>query len=626
MANIQLTRGIIGKAMRDEEVPAQPIIQILGFKKISAQGGQDRYRLHVSDGEFSHSFAMLATQLNHLVHDNVIEQFTVVKVEKMVCNTMNNKRIMIILQLDVVAQGRDVGAKIGNPVSWGETPHPEPTGNGTNGRSAPAPTAAPTPAPAKAMNAPSGSSFYGSNSNNKSMNGGGKPQQSPKSQRPPLSNQELAGSVIPIRDINPYANRVTIRARVVNKGEIKTWSNSRGEGKLFSMEMLDDSGEIRMTGFNQSVDQYYDMIEVNHVYYISRFSVKNANKSFNSTAHDYELSFTNDTQVIPCLEDDSDVPTLSYNFVTIENIENVEAEKTIDVVGVCKHYSDCQTIVSRNTGKELKKREITLIDQTCKEINLTIWGKTAEDFCDDSQPIIAVKAAKVSDFNGKSLSLLQSSALHINPDISEAHVLRGWFDKDGHSIISQSLSGAGRVGGGGPAPFKLAAEANEVTTVDMEKGDYFMSKVTLMAIKRDNAVYKACNTDKCNKKVMDLGNGMYRCEKCSKETPNYKSRLMLNCNFADFTDNFWATAFQDHGESILGDTSEKLGDMFDNRSDEFDAVIKEALFSQYIIKFRSRMENYNNETRKKFTIVDLNKINHAEYCKQLLADIRESSA
>ncbi|CAG7695020.1 unnamed protein product, partial [Allacma fusca] len=65
------------------------------------------------------------------------------------------------------------------------------------------------------------------------MNGGGKPQQSPKSQRPPLSNQELAGSVIPIRDINPYANRVTIRARVVNKGEIKTWSNSRGEGKLF---------------------------------------------------------------------------------------------------------------------------------------------------------------------------------------------------------------------------------------------------------------------------------------------------------------------------------------------------------------------------------------------------------
>jgi replication factor A1 len=216
--------------------------------------------------------------------------------------------------------------------------------------------------------------------------------------------------------------------------------------------------------------------------------------------------------------------------------------------------------------------------------------------------------------------------MQINPDITEAHALRGWYDQEGSHIATQSLSAAGRVGGGGPAPFKLAAEANEVTTLDVEKGDYFMSKVTLMAIKRDNAIYKACSTDKCNKKVLDLGNGMYRCEKCQKEAPTFKYRLMLQCNFADFTDNFWATAFQESGEVILGSTGEKLGDMFDNRSEEFDGVIKEALFQQYIVKIRSRMENYNNETRKKFTVQELTKINHAEYAKQLLADIRENSS
>ena len=40
--------------------------------------------------------------------------------------------------------------------------------------------------------------------------------------------------------------------------------------------------------------------------------------------------------------------------------------------------------------------------------------------------MIAVKGAKISDFNGKSLSSLSSSHIEKNPDISEAYQLRGW--------------------------------------------------------------------------------------------------------------------------------------------------------------------------------------------------------
>lgn len=39
---------------------------------------------------------------------------------------------------------------------------------------------------------------------------------------------------------NPV-NRWTVRARVTNKSSIRTWSNSRGDGKLFSMEIVDES-------------------------------------------------------------------------------------------------------------------------------------------------------------------------------------------------------------------------------------------------------------------------------------------------------------------------------------------------------------------------------------------------
>lgn len=36
----------------------------------------------------------------------------------------------------------------------------------------------------------------------------------------------------------------------------------------------------------------------------------------------------------------------------------------IDVVGICNEVSDVQTIHAKSTGIELKKREITLVDES----------------------------------------------------------------------------------------------------------------------------------------------------------------------------------------------------------------------------------------------------------------------
>eukprot|EP00954_Amorphochlora_amoebiformis_P004281 334276-Amorphochlora_amoeboformis.AAC.1 len=42
-----------------------------------------------------------------------------------------------------------------------------------------------------------------------------------------------------ISTLNPYQNKWVIKARVTHKGTMRTWNNSRGEGKLFSVELLD---------------------------------------------------------------------------------------------------------------------------------------------------------------------------------------------------------------------------------------------------------------------------------------------------------------------------------------------------------------------------------------------------
>lgn len=65
----------------------------------------------------------------------------------------------------------------------------------------------------------------------------------------------------------------------------------------------------------------------------------------------------------------------------------------------------------------------------------------AEEFDGSSNPVVAVKGARLSDFGGCSMSVLNSSTLQVNPDIPEAFRLRGWFDNDGKTAQTTSISG-----------------------------------------------------------------------------------------------------------------------------------------------------------------------------------------
>jgi replication factor A1 len=195
-------------------------------------------------------------------------------------------------------------------------------------------------------------------------------------------NANLAGSpVYPIESLSPYQNkcvplslpsslpslpsfpsfpsfcsnrrtdttplrRWTIKARVTTKSDIRTWQNAKGEGKLFSVNLLDESvrflrflpplfsrssssvperrgrwllceveamnlklttrfslpflnsqGEIRATGFNQAVDNLYETLQEGKVYLISKARVNIAKKQFTNLTNEYEIMFENSTEV-----------------------------------------------------------------------------------------------------------------------------------------------------------------------------------------------------------------------------------------------------------------------------------------------------------------------------------------
>lgn len=65
-------------------------------------------------------------------------------------------------------------------------------------------------------------------------------------------------------------------------------------------------------------------------------------------------------------------------------------------------------------------------------LQLTLWGQYCTNPGDRLEmevgrhPILAVKGARVGDFNGKNLSTVNSSVVNVDPDIPEAGALRHW--------------------------------------------------------------------------------------------------------------------------------------------------------------------------------------------------------
>ena len=67
-------------------------------------------------------------------------------------------------------------------------------------------------------------------------------------------------------------NRWTFKARVTAKTELRRWSNAKGEGTLFSIELLDSAGSaIKGTFFKEACDKFFNLIEEGKVKYWNNF-------------------------------------------------------------------------------------------------------------------------------------------------------------------------------------------------------------------------------------------------------------------------------------------------------------------------------------------------------------------
>lgn len=449
--------------------------------------------------------------------------------------------------------------------------------------------------------------------------------------RGPVAKNEAPPRIIPIAALNPYQGRWTIKARVTAKGELRHYNNPRGDGKVFSFDLLDsDGGEIRVTCFNAVADQFYNQLEAGRVYFISKGNLKPAQKTFNHLHNDLEIFLESNSTIQPCFDDDHSIPRQQFHFRPISDVEDMDNNSVVDVIGVVSCITPTASIMRKN-GTETQKRTLQLKDMSGRSVELTLWGnfcnlegQRLQNMCDSGAfPVLAVKSGRVSDFNGKAVGTISTSQLFIEPDFPEAQRLKEWFDKEGRNTPSVSISREVSSVGKADA-LKTISQIKDERLGTSEKPDWITVSATVIFIKADNFCYTACpimsGERPCNKKVTNNGDGKWRCEKCDQSVDECDYRYILQFQIEDHTGITWVTAFQECGEEIMGISAKDLHYLkYEKQDDEsFSKVLRQVLFARFVFKLKVKEETFSDEQRVKSTVIKAEKVNYSSQSRFLL--------
>jgi replication factor A1 len=265
------------------------------------------------------------------------------------------------------------------------------------------------------------------------------------------------------------------------------------------------------------------------------------------------------------------------------------------MIGVLKDAGETGQVTSKTTNKPYDKRELTLVDNSGFSIRLTVWGSTAVNFNAMPESVLAFKGVKVSDFGGRSLSLMSSGSMTIDPDIEEAHKLKGWYDAQGRSdnfATHASMSGATN-----KSDFKTIAQVREEQLGMSEDPDYFSLKATVVHIKQDSVSYPACLSEACNKKVTELDPGQWRCERCDKTYPKPEYRYIMFISVSDHTGQLWLNCFDEAGRLVMGTTASQLMELRENDDKAANEAFQDANCRLWNFRCKAKTDHFADQQR-----------------------------
>lgn len=600
-----ITPGAL-EAMIANPSPSEPsdiVVQIVDLKPVGSSN--TRFTFVANDGKMKLK-AMLPTSMAGEVNSGKLQNLGLLRIVEYTCNCIQNQpqRVLIVIKCEVVSPALDAEISEIKVKQEGKQVDIKPevkakASDGTVSKSA-----------AQIVHEQHGNAA-------------------------PAARLGMSRRVYPLVSLNPYQGNWTIKVRVTNKGPLRTFRNARGEGSVFNVELTDEDGtQIQATMFKEAADKFWNKFELGKVYYISKGTLRVANKQFKTVANDYEMTLHANSEVEEAVEEGINIPEYKHNFIKVDELgPYVNSRDLVDVIGVVQSVSPVLSIRRKSNNEEIPKRDITIADESKKTVIVSLWNdlarKEGQELLDnvDNGPIVAVRAARVSDYSGVSLSTTGRSTVMINPDLPVAQKLRSWYDTDGKSSSMASVGSTlpgGTPRAGSRSLYSERAFLSQIIEPSVGEGKpaYFNVRVYISFIKPDQTMwYRACKT--CNRKVTEeIGSG-YWCEGCQKHETECSLRYIMVVKASDSSGEAWLSVFSDQAEQILQHTADELAAIRSEEADQkaFQIELKKAMWVPHIFRVSVAQTEYMNEMRQRITVRSCSPVDWSGECKYLLEEI-----
>ena len=186
----------------------------------------------------------------------------------------------------------------------------------------------------------------------------------------------------PIASLNPYHLSWTVKAKLASKGNVRTFRNAKGEGKVMTVEFVDEAGTaIQATMWKDAIDKYDQIMEVGKVYYVGKGSLRPANKKYSSVNNDYEMSLDGRSEIELCADAGDELArkmSRAYDLVKIDKLPlKIGGRASVDVVAIVTSVGELGSVRRKSDNAEIQRRDVVLVDDTNKTVTLTLWNALA---------------------------------------------------------------------------------------------------------------------------------------------------------------------------------------------------------------------------------------------------------
>ncbi|CAL1152150.1 unnamed protein product [Cladocopium goreaui] len=440
-------------------------------------------------------------------------------------------------------------------------------------------------------------------------------------------------------------------ARVLTKSDVRKFNNSRGEGQLFKVDLKDQSGEMSATFFGRAVDKYYNMLKCGQVYTFQKGQVKAANKRYDSG--DFVLSFEEHAD-IKAVEEDTNIPRISYDFKPLCDVANMPPETSVDVKAVVYSVQAPFTFVAKTSNKEMTKREIGLWDPSGSSghstMELVLWNERAVGTDFEIGAVVFLKKARISEFN-QMKSLGSPAQLELHSDHEDSFLLMRKFkdfQDSGQQLASPSkfsnssgqrktieeckqedlkLASPGAMMGGGEKGVHKHTVVATLTSMPTDRAPYYSS--CPQQVESNAPASRHATMRICNKKVSQRENGEWTC--MGGHVSSYPEfRYLCRLNVLDHTDQMEVNLYDDVVKNLLGREARDYMAIFEaaHNGGEGAQPLKEVNqkmeWKKCSLVLRSSKEIWQENERVRYSVDSAQPIPLEQDARQMLGDIMAS--